>query len=319
MSARNAKVSLIVPVFNVEGYLERCLDSCVRQTLLDLEILCVNDGSTDGSREILTRYAAEDSRIRIIDRENGGVSAARNTGLDAARGEWIMFLDADDYLEPEACARVWAESMEERTDIIIFGGTFFPELPKPENEEWLRKTLGVRTVRFRSFRPEILFREPGAKPFIWLQAYSAAFLERNGLRFDEAALFAEDILFQFSAFPLAKRFSFLSDALYHYRIGREGSLMDSLFPTEKAEWHLRIAELAVTAWERYGIAERYRRELGEWVMDFAMGAILFLEPADQPEYLDRTCELIKRHGLEEGLKELPTFYRKEIRRIRGNA
>ena len=93
------KVSIIVPVYNVEEYLVKCLDSLVNQTLKEIEIICINDGSTDNSLEILNTYAQKDSRITIIDKKNEGVSAARNTGLNISKGEYIMFVDSDDYLE----------------------------------------------------------------------------------------------------------------------------------------------------------------------------------------------------------------------------
>ena len=101
------KISVIIPIYNVENYLPRCLDSCISQTLYDVEFICVNDGSTDRSAEILAAYAEMDKRIRIITKENGGLSSARNAGLDAARGKWIMFLDSDDFLTEDACHRVY--------------------------------------------------------------------------------------------------------------------------------------------------------------------------------------------------------------------
>ena len=96
-------VSVIIPVYNVERYLAQCLDSVSHQTYQNLEIICVNDGSRDGSLDILRRYADEDARIQVIDKANGGVSRARNDALDCARGEYIMFVDSDDWVEPDAC------------------------------------------------------------------------------------------------------------------------------------------------------------------------------------------------------------------------
>ena len=94
-----AKVSIIIPVYNVESYLRRCLDSVVNQTLKDIEIILVNDGSTDGSLAICEEYAKNDDRIKIITRKNGGLSAARNTGLDNATSEYIGFIDSDDWVD----------------------------------------------------------------------------------------------------------------------------------------------------------------------------------------------------------------------------
>jgi glycosyltransferase involved in cell wall biosynthesis len=95
------KVSIVIPVYNVEKYLRQCLDSVVNQTLKDIEIICVNDGSTDNSLQILEEYANKDDRIKIINKDNGGLSSARNAGLEIATGVYIGFVDSDDYIEIE--------------------------------------------------------------------------------------------------------------------------------------------------------------------------------------------------------------------------
>ena len=112
-----AAVSIIVPCYNVAPYLDVCLDSLVNQTLPDIEIICVNDGSTDDTPALLREWAQRDSRIRIIDRENGGQGAARNTGMDAAEGEYIGFVDPDDYVEHSMYARLLEEARRHETDI----------------------------------------------------------------------------------------------------------------------------------------------------------------------------------------------------------
>ena len=93
------KVSVVIPVYNVEDYLRDCLDSIVNQTLKDIEIICINDGSTDNSLEILEHYKSKDERIKVISQENGGISAARNKGIDLASGDYISFIDSDDYID----------------------------------------------------------------------------------------------------------------------------------------------------------------------------------------------------------------------------
>ena len=315
MSRGNAKVSLIVPVYNVEKYLERCMDSCARQTLVDLEILCVNDGSTDGSRGILEWYAGRDSRIQILDRENGGVSAARNAGMNAARGEWIMFLDADDYLEPDACERVWAESLEERPDIITFGGAIFPEVPERAQDAWLRRTLSPRRVRHGLFRARFFLDEPGMEPFVWQHAFSAAFLDHFGLRFEEALRAGEDITFLFAAFPLAERTSFLPDKLYHYRIARSDSLTEQMHETGTAnvEWRFGTIERILSIWERYGIAQTYRFELGEWFMRLVQKAIADLDDGERAGCVRRLFDLLKEHSVRDCMRELSTAQRRQLR------
>lgn len=110
-------VSVIIPVFNVEKYLRQCLDSVISQTYTDLEIIIVDDGSTDSSGSICDEYAAADSRIQVIHRENGGLSAARNTALDVARGEWLVFVDSDDYLMPDMIERLYSACIAHDADM----------------------------------------------------------------------------------------------------------------------------------------------------------------------------------------------------------
>ena len=93
------KISVIVPIYNVEKYLAKCLDTILAQTFSDIEIICVNDGSTDNSRKILSEYAKKDSRIKIVDKKNGGLSSARNAGMKVAQGEFISFIDSDDWID----------------------------------------------------------------------------------------------------------------------------------------------------------------------------------------------------------------------------
>ncbi len=114
------KVSVIIPVYNVEKYLGECLDSVLWQTLKDIEIICVNDGSTDGSAKMLAEYAAKDPRIRIITQANAGLSAARNVGMDAATGKYIYFLDSDDYIKDDAMEKCFSICERDGLDQLVF-------------------------------------------------------------------------------------------------------------------------------------------------------------------------------------------------------
>ena len=113
------KVSVIIPVYNVEKYLSECLDSVVNQTLKDIEIICVNDGSPDGSAEILEEYAQKDNRIKVITQENRGVSEARNSGLKIASGEYIAFLDSDDYIDLKFFEQLYKRGIESNSDVVV--------------------------------------------------------------------------------------------------------------------------------------------------------------------------------------------------------
>ena len=120
-------VSVIVPIYNVAPWLEDCLTSLEKQTLKNIEVILVNDGSTDGSREIAARYAQRNGNFTLIDRENGGLSAARNTGLDRARGEYVYFLDSDDYLVENALEILYTKASQENLDVLIFSAYTFTD------------------------------------------------------------------------------------------------------------------------------------------------------------------------------------------------
>lgn len=123
-------ISVVIPVYNVERYLRRCLDSVMQQTFSDWEAVCVNDGSSDGSRAILQEFADRDSRFRIIDKENGGVSDARNVGVANALGEYVIFLDSDDLIHPQTMEISYALSQRDSSDIVSWykDKLFRPEL-----------------------------------------------------------------------------------------------------------------------------------------------------------------------------------------------
>ena len=114
------KISIIIPVYNVEPYLRRCIDSVLEQTMQDYEIVVVNDGSTDNSGSICDQYANQYDQIRVIHKQNGGLSDARNTGIKAATGDYILFLDSDDYLDTDALEKLWT-GVNKNVDIIIGG------------------------------------------------------------------------------------------------------------------------------------------------------------------------------------------------------
>ena len=123
----NPKISVIIPVYNVEKYLRECLDSVINQTMKDIEIICVNDGSTDSSLDILKEYAEKDDRIIVINQTNGYVESARNNALKIAKAEYIQFVDSDDYLELNACETSYNYALKYNADVVVWGFKNFPE------------------------------------------------------------------------------------------------------------------------------------------------------------------------------------------------
>lgn len=208
------KFSIVVPVYNVEAYLDNCLASLQAQDFADFEVICVNDGSTDRGREILSKWESRFQQMKVIDRENGGLSAARNTGLEAATGDYVLFVDSDDWVESTMLSRLAAEANGK--DMICFAcrrtdNNSYDILTQEQSDGWCyynHHALEARIVPFVC---------------VWQRCYRREFLEENNLRFREGILH-EDNEFTPRACLKSKRVKVIPDVLYNYRI-RSGSIM----------------------------------------------------------------------------------------------
>lgn len=208
------KFSVVVPVYNVEVYLTDCLKSLLTQDFADFEVICVNDGSTDHSREILSEWESKLPQMKVIDRANGGLSAARNTGLAAATGDYVVFVDSDDWVESSMLSRLAEETGDE--DMLCYacrksdcGAT--ETLVKEQSDGWSyynRHALEHREVAFVC---------------VWQRCYRREFLIDNSLYFREGILH-EDNEFTPRACLYAKSIKVIPNVLYNYRV-RPGSIM----------------------------------------------------------------------------------------------
>jgi glycosyltransferase involved in cell wall biosynthesis len=200
------KISVIIPVYNVEAYLGECLDSIISQDLHDIEIICVNDGSTDGSLSILERYAVKDERIIIINQQNSGVSCARNRGLERARGEYIFIPDSDDYLlTSNALSLLYITASEQDLDIVSFD---FCTVGSEEKEYYSRHKTGI--VDGKNF---LLNGETHV--MVWCKFYKRAYLD--SINFSYCSMIHEDDEALPRLYVHAKRVLHLHDMLYAYR------------------------------------------------------------------------------------------------------
>lgn len=208
------KFSIIIPVYNVEAYLHQCLDSVLCQDFSDWEAVCVNDGSTDGSAAILEDYVAKDARFRLVTQPNGGLSAARNAGLDAAQGEYILFLDSDDWLAENAL-KVLSTNLSGE-DMLCFSGRRFFEKTHGFNPSDLLKN-GDYQSGMDYYNENALLPRDFAFVCVVLRAYRRTFLMDNGLRFKEGILH-EDNLFTPLACYYAHEVRVVNACLYNYRV-----------------------------------------------------------------------------------------------------
>lgn len=208
------KVSIIVPVYNVEKYLSKCLESLINQTLKDIEIVCVNDGSTDNSLGILKEYANKDSRIKIVDKQNEGVSVARNTGIEVAAGEYLMFVDSDDYLVENACEKALNTIEHDNSDICIFGHYDLVDgkLVKSSVNKDIIKAQKQNNKTYTDFSINI-----------WDKMYNREFLITNSIKFIPNLKTSEDVIFSFICQFDNPKVSYFTEPLYVYRLTSENS------------------------------------------------------------------------------------------------
>ena len=224
------RVSVIIPVYNVEKYLRECLDSIVNQTLREIEIICVDDGSTDGSPEILREYGEKDCRITIISQENRGISSARNHGADIASGEYFYFMDGDDILERDALSRLYQLSEEKSLDVLYFDGESFfeteelKEIKKNYITYYARKGDYSRVMTGPQMLHEMIAMDE-YRSSLCLQFISSVHYRQENLRFEEGII-GEDNIFTFQCIMPAHRVYHIKEAFFHRRV-RGNSVMTS--------------------------------------------------------------------------------------------
>ena len=216
-------VSVIIPVYNVEAYLRRLLDSIVGQTYRNLEIFCVDDGSTDSSLSILEEYAEKDARIRIFMQDRKGAGAARNLGLREVKGEYVYFADADDWCDVTLIEKAVSRAEESQADIVCFGFVYVEESGKQKRDngyaaEWLSED--TKLFNYKDCPDRIL---NVLCPTPWSKLILREFLLRYSARFDET-LTVNDMAFSAVAAAHAERIVILDACLYYYRVGHIGTI-----------------------------------------------------------------------------------------------
>lgn len=219
------EVSVLIPIYNVERYLERCLTSLVGQTYDDFEAICINDGSTDGSRSIIQRFLDADSRFRVIDKENSGYGASMNRGLDAARGRYVAILESDDFFEPDALAVLHEAAEMNQAEVVK--ANFYLYWSRPEERRELFRVVD-EVEAGHVLRPlddlAVFFR----KPSIWSALYRRDFLVDDSIRFLETpGASYQDSGFNFKVWASARRVAFLAAPVLNYRQDNEGSSVNN--------------------------------------------------------------------------------------------
>lgn len=292
-------VSVLIPVYNVERYLERCLDSVTAQTLNNIEIICVDDGSTDNSIEILKRYSQEDKRIKIVQKRNGGLPSARNAGLDVAKGTYIGFVDSDDYIETTMYEKMVCAAKERNSDVVICGANIFPEEPKAD--QWLYDSLSPFERYYEKFNPDILFKDIDTTPFLWRTLIRRGLIEEHKFRLNEDIVLGEDKAFQCKIYPYAKGITVIQDKLYNYYWCRPGSLMEKTVygvNTTKTRKHVELIEEIAEHLYKLDIPKTEKtlviREYIEWALPFIYKDFLYSSVNDKIDFSQRIFKLCNK-------------------------
>lgn len=222
---RDILVSVILPVYNVEKYLDRCMESVAGQTHENLEILLVDDGSKDSSPEICDRWAEKDSRVRVIHKENQGAGMARNTGIEAATGEYILFVDSDDYIAPQTVEKTLAMALEEQAELVCFGmrqvnaaGAVVSALI-PDPESFVYRGSRVQ----EEFLPNLIAADPktgkymGVRMVIWDCLFSRKLICDHNWRFvSEREFVSEDVYSLLGLYRHVQTVAVIPEAFYFY-------------------------------------------------------------------------------------------------------
>lgn len=229
----NFLISIIIPVYNVSAYLRQCLDSVIHQSYANLEIILVNDGSTDASPSICEEYQVVDSRIKVIHQKNTGLSGARNTGIDAAHGDYILFVDSDDWIDVECCQLLVDNVKKTHADVVLF--SYVKEFSNHSEAKFIldgdmifneQESIHIHR-RIIGLYEEELANPENADSIVtaWGKLYKAGIIKRNKIYFTDCKLIGtEDMLFNSYVFKHVKSISNLHHCLYHYRKNNQSSL-----------------------------------------------------------------------------------------------
>lgn len=240
----NIKVSIVVPVYNVEAYLKQCVDSLLAQTIDSKEIILVDDGSTDSSGKLCDAYGDKNACVRVIHKKNGGLGSARNAGAELVTGEYLYFIDSDDWLEEDALETLYTSAKRDDLDLILFGARCVFDDPAEEKKQAnirYDRRADLNTVRSGLDSLERAMAAEDYQTSVCLRLYRTAYYRGQGFRFDETIIH-EDEDVGFLSYLLAPRVKIVGDCFYMRRI-RSGSIMEKRTYLKSTKGYYR-------AWDR---------------------------------------------------------------------
>ncbi|MBY6839004.1 glycosyltransferase [Clostridium botulinum] len=218
------KVSVIIPVYNCEQYLDKCIQSLLNQTLEEIEFIFVNDGSTDKSRKILEEYKKKDNRIIIINQKNSGVSSARNVGLKYCNGQYIGFVDSDDFIEKKMYESMYNKAVQEECDLVICDYIKYIIKKKKYKLEYKQfiehKSEKLNVTKF-ALKQFLIKQENG---YSWNKIYKREIIEKNNLNFNQEITMCEDLLFNLNFLQYINKIGYINEYYYSYLMRSDSAI-----------------------------------------------------------------------------------------------
>lgn len=304
------KISVIIPVYNVSLFLRECLDSIVNQTLKEFEVICINDGSTDNSLEILNEYASKDNRFIIISQENQGQGIARNKGINLASGEYIVFVDPDDFIETNALEIIYDKFKQTNVDVIQFDYETCKENGRFNKQEIFNKQV-KRCFNYSIKDNEIYnWRKIPKKNLqdmwmaIWNKAYKTDFIKNNNIKLAPNK-HGEDHIFSISANLLANKILYLNKSLYHYR-NRLGSAVNKTSNDNFCMFE--NIDLVRNFLTKYNLLDEYKSSLDDYILTVLCWHYASIPIESVDKYLNMCRELLNSKDYNLFLKKIKGSY-----------
>lgn len=289
------KISVIVPVYNVASYVSTCLQSLCSQTFTDLEIICVNDASTDASLSILEEWKGRDSRIKVVSApSNGGLSRTRNLAMKHAEGEFLLLVDSDDWVEPDALEEMYQAACGCSADRVVCGYRYFYEDEPEKKDFFLPENVAEPGTDWISCTPSTIGKvHHGANGMM----VRRSIVEKYGTQFPEGLL-CEDIYFHYLTFPFCERACVVRKPLYVYR-KRTGSITDEFASgrSVKSLDYVKVAVLVLEEWKRKGLLEEYRMAFLELLVMCVRNVRKYAPHAAQKGVTGTVCRLLREEKL----------------------
>ena len=286
MKNMDVKVSAIVPVYNTEKFLEKCIRSIMSQTLKEIEIICINDGSTDNSLEILKKLQNEDNRIIIINKDNGGLTTARNAGLRIAKGEYCLNIDSDDWIEKDMLEKMYLEAKKKKLDLVITGVKVIKGdriIKKDNNDELLDEKIYTGNEYL-----ELIIK--GSSCVVWNKLIKRKIIIENNIKFNEKIFFNEDYNFICKLSEKIKKAKKLKGLYYCYRVGENNgsSRANEKYLIDIILCYEELKNLVKDSYKSLLLDRRFSIELGNKLIN-----LNYMGLSNFETYLEKYIEFLK--------------------------